>query len=118
VSAKRLDRLASQIVREVSEIFQREISDPRITWVTVTRATISPDLHEANIYLNTIETGEKRDQVLEGVKAAEKYIRRELGHRLELRVTPNLHFFMDEDLQKAERIFKILSDLKREGDAK
>ncbi|NTV53665.1 MAG: 30S ribosome-binding factor RbfA [Candidatus Firestonebacteria bacterium] len=118
MGSQRLDRLASQLVREVSEIFQREISDPRITWVTVTRATISPDLHEARIYLNTIETGEKRAQVLEGAKAAEKFIRRELGHRLQLRVTPNLHFFMDEDLEKAERISKILSDLKREGEAK
>jgi ribosome-binding factor A len=118
VSSKRLDRLASQLVREVSEIFQREVSDPRITWVTVTRATISPDLCEANIYLSTIETGEKREQVLSGVKAAGKYIRHELGRRLELRVTPNLHFFMDEDLEKAERIFKILNDLKRTGEAK
>ncbi len=118
MGSKRTDRLASQIVREVSDIFRREISDPRITWVTVTRAWISPDLHEAKVYINTIETGEKREQLLLAAQHASKHIRYELGRRLELRVTPDVHFFLDEDLEKAERIQKIISDIKREGDSK
>jgi ribosome-binding factor A len=117
MGSKRTDRLASQMVRELSDIFRREISDPRLTWVTVTRAWVSPDLREAKVYLNTLETGEKRGQVLAAAQHAHGYIRHELGRRLELRVTPDVQFFMDEELEKAERIFRILNEIKREGDA-
>lgn len=115
MSSKRLDRLSSQLVREVSDILQRKVSDPRVGWVTVTRASLSPDLQLAKIYVSTLEGGERREQALAALKHAEGFVRHELGARLQLRVTPQVRFFPDEDLEKAERINRILGELKREG---
>ena len=114
MGSKRLDRLSSQLVREVSDILRRKIADPRLGWVTITRATITPDLQHAKIFITTLEGGEKRGQALAALKHAEGYIRHELGRRLELRVTPDVHFVMDEDQEKAERVNKILEDLRHE----
>jgi len=115
MSSKRLDRLSSQLVREVADILLRKVSDPRVGWVTVTRATISPDLQMAKVFVTTLEGGEKREQAMSALKHAEGYIRHELGERLQLRVTPQVQFLLDEDQEKAARVFKILDELKHEG---
>lgn len=111
----RLERLNAQLVREVSDIILRKVSDPRLTWVTVTRAKVTPDLSLARIYFTTLEGGEKRENALAALKHAEGFVRHELGGRLELRVTPEVHFYLDEEQQQVDRVFKILDDLKREG---
>jgi ribosome-binding factor A len=114
MSNKRLDRMSSQLIREVSDIILRKVSDPRLTWVTVTRASVSPDLQVAKIYITTLEGGEKREAALAALKHAEGFVRHELGGRLELRVTPEVRFFLDEEQAQVEKIYKILDDLKQE----
>lgn len=114
MGSKRLDRLSSQLVREVSDILRRKISDPRVGWVTVTRATITPDLQAAKIFITTLEGGEKREQALAALKHAEGFVRHELGRRLELRVTPEVRFLLDEEQERAERVYKILDEIKHE----
>lgn len=112
---KRLEKIESQLVREISDILLRKISDPRLGWVTVTRAQITPDLQLARIYITTLEGGEKRAAALEALQHAESYVRHELGPRLDLRIIPQVHFVIDDQQEKVERVYQILEDLKREG---
>lgn len=114
MGGKRLERLESQLVREVSDILLRKLSDPRLQWVTVTRAKLTPDLREARLFITTLQGGEARAQALAALEHAHGYIRRELGRRLQLRITPDVHFAEDEDLARVEKIERILNDLKRE----
>jgi ribosome-binding factor A len=116
MSGRRLERLSSQLVREVSDILRRRVSDPRVSWVTVTRAKISPDLSQAKIYVSTLETGEKRGQMLEALKHAAGFIRHELGSRLQLRLTPEVRFFLDEEFERAEHVVELLQGLHKEGE--
>ncbi len=110
---KRLERIESQLVREISDILRRKIADPRLGWVTVTRAHITPDLQLARIYVTTLEGGDKRAAALEALQHAESYVRRELGLRLEWRVTPQVRFLVDDRQEQVERVYQILEDLKR-----
>jgi ribosome-binding factor A len=114
MGSKRLEKIESQLIREISDILLRKISDPRLGWVTITRVHITPDLSLARIYITTLEGGEKRAAALEALHNAEGYIRHELGSRLELRITPQVHFQMDEQQEKVERVYQILEDLKHE----
>lgn len=115
MSSKRLERLESQIVRELSDILLRKVSDPRLRWVTITRAQVTADLQQAKIYFSTLEEGDQRQQALAALQHAGSYIRRELGARLKLRVTPAIHFFVDSELNQATQVWKILDELKRKG---
>lgn len=114
MSSKRVERMASQLVRELSDILRRQISDPRLSWVTVTRAEITPDLQEATAFIRTLEPGEPERQALEALRHAEGFIRRELGRRLEIRVTPSIHFRPDQAAQSAENVLRILEQLQGE----
>lgn len=106
---KRIDRLASQLVREISDILLRKLSDPRLSWVTITRAAITPDLREAKVYILTLAGGDQRAQTLEGLAHAAGFIRHELGRRVEWRVLPELRFLVDEEAERTEQLLRKLS---------
>jgi ribosome-binding factor A len=118
MKSKRTDRLASQIVREIADILMRKLSDPRLHWVSVARADVSPDMREAKVFIRTLEDGEKRDQVLEALKHAEGFIRWELGKRLEWRVIPVIHFLLDTEMEKTENVLKIIEHLHIDDEGK
>ncbi len=114
MKSRRQERLASQFVREISDILKRKLSDPRLQWVTVSRVVISPDAKTVKVYIQTLDTGEKREQTLQALKHAGGFIRHELGQRLELRVIPEMHFLPDADGEQTAKVFRILEDLNNE----
>jgi len=113
MKAKRTERLASQIIREISEILRRKLSDPRLQWVTFTRAEVLPDMREAKIFVRTLESGEKQEQTFSALQHAAGFIRRELGHRLEWRVIPELNFQLDKETEQTEKVLRMISELSR-----
>lgn len=116
MKAKRTDRLASQIVREISDILRRKLSDPRLQWVTITQAEVSPDMREAKIFIRTLESGKKEEQTLEALQHAVGFIRHELGNRLAWRVIPKLHIHMDKQAEQTEKVLCLISELSQERD--
>jgi ribosome-binding factor A len=114
MSSKRLERIAAQMIRDLSDMLQRKLSDPRLSWVTVTRVSVTPDLREAKIFVTSIHGTEKKEEILAGLHHAKGFIRHELGDRLQLRITPDLRFYWDDELEKAERVVTILQSLKRQ----
>lgn len=107
--SRRLERLNEQIRREVSEILRTEVKDPRVGLVTVTEARVSSDLSYARIYVRPL--GGEADELIEGLRAAMPYIRRELGKRLSIRHIPELRFESDRALEHALHIEKLLSEV-------
>ena len=114
MKSRRLERLASQFVREISDILKRKLSDPRLQWVTVSRADITPDLKAVKVYIQTLDTGEKREQALRALEHAGGFIRHELGQRLELRVIPEMQFLPDTAGEQEAKVLRILEDLSSE----
>lgn len=118
-TSRRQRRVAEFVKEEMGELLARHIHDPRLEWVTVTDAQITPDLSVARVYYSVVGDAEQVQQAQEGLERAKGYLRRELAARLKLRVVPQLEFHYDEALQQGRRIDDLLDKIHREdaGDA-
>jgi ribosome-binding factor A len=108
--SRRPERISEQIKEEVSLIIAGEISDPRIGFVTVTNAKISPDLRHAKVYVSILGSEEEVAQSLQALNRASGFIRYRLGAALRIRRTPELHFAFDDTVRTATRIEEILTE--------
>ena len=107
-------RLNAQVQRDLSEII-RGLSDPGVSpMTTVTRVEITPDLKFGKVYISVIGSEEDLDETMAGIKRAAGYIRRELAHTANLRITPELTFVPDrsiaEGIRMAARIDAVLAE--------
>ena len=108
----RQEKIAKQIQRDIAEIFQRDIAESlRGTLVTVTAVRVSPDFGYAKIYVSVFPF-DKGAEVLAGLKNNNWMIRRALGQRIrfQLKVVPELEFFIDDSLEYIENIDNLLKE--------
>lgn len=98
-----------QVLQAVARILSREISDPRLEFVTVTGVRTSPDKSVANVYVSAEK--ERYDEVLAGLDSAKGRIRSKLGSVIDWRTTPELRFFIDDSIDKGEEIQELLSNI-------
>lgn len=111
----RIDRIAEDIRRELSDIL-RSVKDPRITGlVSIVKVEVSQDLSYAKVFVSDLNGNP--EEAVKGLKSAAGYIRRELSSRLDIRKTPELKFIQDESIEHSAKIAKLLNDIaKDEGD--
>lgn len=107
----RQNRIARLLQKELSLIFQSQTRAMHGVMVSVTRCRISPDLSICTAYLS-IFPSERGDEILQNVNRNEKTIRYELGKRVrnQLRIIPELRFFIDDSLDYLERIDELLNN--------
>ncbi len=126
-SSKRRPGQVAEIVRQVlAEALAREVRDPRIGLVTLTRVDVSGDLSHAQVYVmvngeagkgeGEKGEGDYRERALEGLRSAAGFLRTKVAKELSTRTIPELHFELDRGLEHAARINAVLADLKREGE--
>jgi len=104
-------RVGERIQTILSELLRREVSDPRLYNVTITEVNLDPELMFADVYVNALGDESREEQVMKGLKSATGYLRREVGKRVQLRNTPELHFHWDETLQRGESMNQLLAKL-------
>ncbi len=109
----RASRVGEQIKKELSQIIQQELKDPRIGFVTVTAVEMSGDLAQAKVYVGIMGDKEQQESTLEGLEKARGFIRSEVGSRVPLRYTPELIFKLDQSLEHGQHISKLLEEVKR-----
>lgn len=107
----RQERVAEAIQHEVGQLLTRGLKDPRVGFVTVTGAKVSPDLREAWVYYAVHGDARARQETAVGLEAARGFIRREIGKAVRLRVTPEVHFVFDESIDRGERIEQLLKQV-------
>jgi len=114
------ERIKKLIVEEILKIIvNREVKDPRIsTLLTVTNITLSKDLHYCHLYFTVIGSESDRKKTLSGLNSAAPFFQKLIGERLKLRFTPKIEFRYDEEVEKAYRVDKILSELAKEREDK
>ena len=108
---KRKEQLEKSLIRKINNIIYREINDPRIKFVTITKVKVSSDLKYADIFVTIFNDKEQQKKALKGLKNATKFIRGELGKDLKIRYVPNIKFLIDEDLEQQYKLFKIISEI-------
>ncbi len=114
MEGKRSDRVADSIRKEISEMFVKTIKDPRIGFITLTRVTVTEDCRLAKVYYSIVGTPEQKRQSMEGLNSAKGYIRRELGHRMNLKYTPELVFQFDPSIEYAIHMGELIDHLQEE----
>lgn len=110
----RANRVGEQIKKELTDIIQREMKDPRIGFVTVTGVDVTGDLQQAKAFVTVYGDEEERRQSLDGLEQAKGFIRSEIGQRVQLRKTPELEFEFDESIERGNRIEELLRKLNEE----
>jgi len=113
-SFKRAEKVSEAIKREISVMLTQEVKDPGIHFATVTSVVTTDDLRDAKIYVSIMGDEATRKESMEGLERAKGFLRHEIGQRLKLRYTPNLHFFLDKSLDHALKIRGIINKLKAE----
>lgn len=111
MSKIRQRRTADHIQRQLSEMLQREMRDPRLQGVTVTKVMIDRELSHANVYVNAMGDESRQDEVMAALAKAGAYLRRELAGRLQARTVPELHFQWDFSLANAAEVHEIFENL-------
>jgi len=92
----------------------KSIKDPRIGFVTITRVAVTEDCRLAKVYYSVIGTSDEKNRSMEGLNSAKGYIRRELGHRMKLKYTPELLFQFDPSIEYAIHVEELLHHLQEE----
>lgn len=106
----RRGRINDEVQRELASIL-RDVKDPRVSgaFVSVTAVDVTPDLKYAKIYYSAL-MGDKKE-VAKGLKAATGYIRSQIAQRLNLRITPELTFILDDSVAHGAHISKLLNSI-------
>lgn len=104
-------RMAEQIRVILSELLLREVSDPALQGVTVTEVKLDPELMFADVYVNALGDESRQQTVMHGLKRATGFLRREVGKRVRLRNTPELHFHWDVTLERGEHMNRLIESL-------
>lgn len=107
----RPERVANAMRREVADILENELRDPRVSgMVSITDVEVNPDLSAARVYVSVLHT-EQRPQVLQALGHAAPFIRRQLAPRLGLREVPEIRFYADTSIERGARVDELLRKL-------
>lgn len=113
----RPERVADSIRAEVSTMIARELHDPGVGFVTITRVQVSPDLHHARVFYTSLGDAAARKNTARALERAAGFMRRQIGQRLRLRRAPEVTFEFDESIGHQDRVEQLLREIAIAPDA-
>ncbi len=108
---RRQEKVASLLMRELSDLLIRKIKDPRVQGVHIVSIDISPDLHLARVFYSTLHETQDPDEVQKGLDSAKPFLRRELKKHIQLRTVPELAFHFDPSIRHGDQMLHLLKKL-------
>ena len=109
--SQRTDRIDELLRQEIGQALERELADPGIGFVTVTKVETSPDLAHARVWFSVIGPEQQRKETLAALRRAMPYVRHGLGSKIRLRRIPELEVRLDDSLERGTRVLQILNEL-------
>ena len=109
----KIDRIESNMIKEISYILMTEVKDKNIRFVTITDCKVTNDLSFAKVYF-TLLNEEYKEETLKALKNASGFIRKELALRLDIRHIPELEFIFDESIEYGKKIENIIEKIHEE----
>lgn len=104
----RTSRVADQIQRELAELLQREVQDPRLHGVTVSGVEVSRDLAVAKVFISSALEAHPPAELLAALASARGFLRSNLARRLRMRTVPELRFSYDDSLERGDRLASLI----------
>jgi ribosome-binding factor A len=114
MAGSRPARIGDQIRVEITGMLSRQVHDPGIGFLTVTRVEVTADLQHARVYYTTLGDDKARRESARALERAAPFLRRQLAGRLRLRRAPELQFYFDESVEQHDRIERILREIQDE----
>ena len=111
MTVPRTERLAEQIRQEASAVLAREVHDPGVGFVTLTKVRVTPDLQVARIYFTTLGDSAARAQTERALARVAPFLRRQLADRLRLRRVPDVSFVFDQSVAHQARVEELLLEI-------
>jgi ribosome-binding factor A len=108
----RPDRVADLIRAELALLLTREVHDPGIGFVTITRVQMTPDLQQARVFYTALGDDKARRNTERAIERAGPFLRRQIGSRLRLKRVPELTFLYDESIAGQDRIERLLNEVR------
>jgi len=111
MASNRINRINEEIQKELASLI-RNLKDPRVqdTMISITRVETTPDLRYAKVYASFLQEDRAAD-ALKGLKSASGFLRRELGHALNLRYTPELQWALDDSITYGAKLLELINSL-------
>jgi ribosome-binding factor A len=113
----RPERVGEELRHELSQILAREVHDPGVGFVTLTRVKVSPDLQVARVFYTQMGDDRAKKDTTRALERATPFLRRQIASRLRLRRVPELHFTFDQTVEHQDRIERILLELQQAREA-
>ncbi len=116
MASNRIGRINEEIQKELSSLL-RKVKDPRVqdTMISITRVETTPDLRYAKVYVSFLQN-DRAPGAMKGLKSAGGYLRRELGHALQLRYTPELVWALDDSITYGAHMLELINSLEVKHD--
>ena len=116
MSSNRINRINEEIQKELSALL-RTVKDPRVqdTMISITRVETTPDLRYTMVYVSFLQEERVKD-AMAGLKSAAGYLRRQLGHNLQLRYSPEIVWSEDDSITYGARMLKLINSLEVKHD--
>jgi ribosome-binding factor A len=111
---RRPNKVGGVIKEEISRMLLREVKDPRIGFVTITKVKVSRDLRLVKVYFSVLGEQSAREDCLRGLNSAMGFMRRELGKRVRLRYVPEIVFSFDPSLEYMGRVAELIHQIHEE----
>jgi len=111
---RRRDKVNGLLRQEIGELLLHGMQDPRLAClVSVTRVSTSLDLRHAEVSVSVMGSQEEKEKVMQGLRSAVSYIRRELAGHLTFKFVPQLRFALDVSMEEGDRVLHLMDDLSR-----
>ena len=108
----RSDRVAEQVRRELADLLQFEVKDPRVGMVTITEVEVSGDMAHAKIFYSAPvqDNSQAMAELQKGLEKSAGFLRSQLGKRMLLRTVPQLHFIYDTSIDQGMKISRLIDE--------
>lgn len=110
---RRTKQVGELLREELTDIIRREVKDPRIGFMSITRVDVTPDLRSARVFVSVLGTDDERQETQDALRSAAKFIRFHLKPRLRMRQIPELDFQDDRSMEYAQQISEQMAEIRR-----
>jgi ribosome-binding factor A len=114
MASTRQRRVQELLVQEVSEIIRREVKDPRVGFVTITDAEVTPDLRQARVFFTVLGDASGREETGKALNRAAGFVRSEFARRAQMRYVPEIRFEYDQGVERGLRISQLLEQIRKD----
>jgi len=109
-SFSRKERVSEQIRRELAELIRTELKDPRVGMISITEVEVTADYAHAKVFFSSMSGSENLAEIMTGLEKSSGFLRRELGKRISIHTTPQLHFVFDQSLERGADLSKLIQE--------